>query len=274
MRSIKPKHIILIILGVILILLFIMPTHNIKDDLPTRNNKDDHVTTYYKPAQSQHDSLNVGRPETATLLPDFTGEITDLRITAVPRNFEVDTNLWGAKYFEDIILLQIYYGYQSDGVWYDIPCENYDLKGIFYDSDYTGFDAGNKCHLVQIGPYVLICYIYDFYQQNYICELYDNLGSEVLQPFTEYYTPFEPEEGKQRYGYIKEVRESIISGDELEYEGNGTFRHFSFLILDLDSLLEDYEVYVVKYAADNPDDREMIHTLTIDEIRGLLGEVK
>lgn len=77
-------------------------------------------------------SVEKYRPDAAWDYPDFSGEITDVRVTAVER--KVDTTSWLPGEKESPIYglrcIQIYYGYEMDGVWYDMPCENFDLRGI------------------------------------------------------------------------------------------------------------------------------------------------
>lgn len=234
------------------------------------------IGNLFKTAEEK--SLNAGRPEGATALPDFSGEITDIRVSVVPRDLEVDPaydGFFAAEAFKSKTLLQIYYGYLSDGTWYDMPRENYDLREIFAIHGDVGYDAAEDNHIAKIGPYLLMCYAYaPFYNVTYdinklVFDISDTLGTEVQEPFAEYYTPYSTDADLPGYGYLKEDRESIIKGD-LEFEGSASFDKFFFLIVKLDTLPEDYKIHVLVYPEYDTEDILFDETLTMDEIREIL----
>ena len=118
---------------------------------------------YYR---EEYTALKNSRPDYAEQFPDFDGEITDVRVTVIPREYSpADARGSSAqKQFSGFEFLQICYGYQKDGVWYDIPCENYELVTIFNPIDWEtkelridyGYEAAGKNHIVRIGPYLLV----------------------------------------------------------------------------------------------------------------------
>lgn len=69
-----------------------------------------------------------GRPKEGTALPDFSGNITDVRMTVKERDYGP---YYDHPMYENLTMIQIYYGYLSDGEWHDMPCENYNLIGVF-----------------------------------------------------------------------------------------------------------------------------------------------
>ncbi|MBO7245850.1 MAG: hypothetical protein J6V56_03705 [Clostridia bacterium] len=116
-------------------------------------------------------TLAASAPKEARMVPQFNGNITQIRISVPERHLVLDT--------EEQQAFQIYYGYCSDGKWYDMPADNYEMKTLHdLDSGYSdGWDALTGNHVVKIGNYVLL----GFYspRENSL-EVKDSLNSSVL----------------------------------------------------------------------------------------------
>lgn len=186
-------------------------------------------------------SLGVSRPENATKLPELSDAISEVRVTAVPRDCELSSEIYeemggaaGQRQY-----LQIYYGYCVDGMWTDLPCENYPLISVFnsrdYDSKelsiYKGYEAADVNHMVKIGPYLLISL-----EKKY--QVSDSLGSEVELLFTEYDNSYDECDGM--YGYLREDRDSVVSGKELHFSAADCFDARNYLIIEYASIQEGY----------------------------------
>lgn len=191
--------------------------------------------------------LELGRPEGATNTPDFSGEITDIRFTVKERTFEATVN---KEYFENKTMLQIYYGYCLDGVWYDIPAENYDLKGVFALRNDNGWKAVAQGHIVEIGPYVVISAV-GYAHPNASHKFYDSIGSEIQEPFAEYvsYFAYGDETGiiysdsqSSGYGLFYENRQSVVDG-KLEFDALSSFDHRYYIVIKYDDIPDDYRVH-------------------------------
>lgn len=208
-----------------------------------KNNEELQLVYNYWTNQSKAEKLiKASRPKEATYVPDFSKEVTDIRITVRER----EAGCYRAELLP-LIDLQIYYGYYSNGEWHDIPCENYDLKPIIWNYTKRGWKIADASHVVKIGPFLLLAIVHDRGEK----EVYDNLGTEVLEPFDEYITYNKEHfivdgdhvtyvyENVHGYSFFCENREAIINGD-VEYYFNENFYKRSYLILDYDSLPDDY----------------------------------
>ncbi len=131
--------------------------------------------TYEKALEEYRDpfiaSLAGSAPKEARMIPQFDGDITQLRISVPKRLLVLDSDKKQAY--------QIYYGYLSDGKWCDIPADNYDLKTLNdLDSGYSdGWDALSGDHVVKMGPYLLLGF-YSPVQNSSVVK--DSLNSQVL----------------------------------------------------------------------------------------------
>lgn len=207
-------------------------------------------------------ALDQSRPAAATEVPDLTGDITDVRITAVERDFKevIDPDYPNCTY------LQIYYGYKKDGIWHDFPSENYQLKGTFSKWSVIGYEVAGREHVVQIGPFLIFSARETYALPGTEPMLFDTLGTEVIKPFEEYYTPEDLPADAPRYGYMKEDFQSVLSGDHINYTIYKDMGHFYYLIVNMNNLPEDYEVHE-KYETKNGTVEEI---LTMEHIRMLL----
>ena len=221
-------------------------------------------------------SLDASRPKGATAAPDFSGEITDVRVTTIQRDIDIPDGAgasWGID-FPNLEFRQIYYGYCSDGVWTDLPCENYDLVSIFTSMDYKtreliitrGYDAVNDDHMVKIGPYLLIS-IDARMGKNGLLVVEDSLGSDIELMFMEYDCYNFPD-GKEKYGFIREDRDSILSGWELKFEATSNLEARYVLVLKYDEIPEDYCLWT----RFNPETTQIRSKLTYKEIQYLLND--
>lgn len=211
--------------------------------------------------------LDESRPENALMLPSFTGNISDVRITVKPRSFYLPDSYPSASHFNSREFLQIYYGYCLDGVWYDIPCENYELIGIFDNQNCSGFDAAGGSHVVKIGDYLLICVkMGASLNDEAHCQITDTLGSAVTEPFTDYYTVSAFFDSDPGYGYFKEAYDSFMGDQEQNYAAQDNFGKYYYVVLDYDKLPGDYELYANFYNS-----TVSTETLTYNEINSLVG---
>lgn len=220
--------------------------------------------------------LNANRPAVATELPDFSGEITDVRVTTVQRDAGITTH-YGAEYGADLstlTYLQIYYGYCSNGVWKDIPCENYALVSIFNPVDYhsrelvvtRGYEAVEDDHIVKIGPYLLIS-IDARIGTGKLITVEDSIGSEAQLMFMEY-DRWNTPDGTAKYGYLKENRESVLSGGKLEWQAVSNVDARYYIVLKYDEIPDDYQLWTKM----TPDSENIRSLLTYTDIQSLLGE--
>jgi hypothetical protein len=181
-------------------------------------------------------SVERNRPAESYLTPDFSGTITDVRITAVERETNATSFMPGDKDspFYRTTCVQIYYGYQKDGEWVDIPSENYDLRAI--RKRYTGYEAANWEHIVRIGPYLLISAAANAESGLVSIELTDTLGTEATPMFEEYFTRVGhgPQEGS--YSYLVEDYQNLDENVKVWCD----FDLHSYIILEMDSIPEDY----------------------------------
>lgn len=222
-------------------------------------------------------SLDASRPEGATALPDFSGEITDIRVTTIQRDIDIPDGAgvsWGID-FANLEFRQIYYGYCTDGVWTDLPCENYELVSIFNPVDYEtrelkvtrGYEAVEDDHMVKIGPYLLIS-INARMGKDGLLIVEDSVGSKIELYFMEYDKYNLPDE-KEKYGFIKENRDSIMSGWQLEYRAVSNLDPRCILVLKYDEIPEDYKLWTKV-----EESGQMRSLLTYDDIQYLLSEDK
>lgn len=220
-------------------------------------------------------SLDASRPEGATALPDFSGEITDVRVTTIPRNIDIPAGKgadWGID-LSELEYRQIYYGYCVDSVWTDLPCENYGLISIFNPVDYEtgelkvtrGYEAARDDHLVKIGPYLLISV--DGRTPKYPLIVEDSIGSKAQLMFAEYDRRTSPD-GIASYGYLTEDRDSIVSGWELDWDVTSNIKTRYYILLKYNDIPEDYQLWTrVEEEAG-----QIRSLLTYDDIQYLLGE--
>ena len=218
-------------------------------------------------------SLLRSRTEYATMKPDLNGEITDVRITVKPREFTPSSRGSMSAAFEGLKYLQICYGYERNGKWFDIPCENYDLVSIFNSINWEnkelrimrGYDAAEFNHMVQIGPYLLISIPLNtsrYKIQDY--EVSDSLNSEFFLLFSEYHTSSMDKNLHQRYGYVCEAIDWNRPRKLENYNVSNSFFAHYYVILELDEIPEDY-VLKVRASEDSA-----TYKLTYDDIMYLL----
>ena len=216
------------------------------------------------------------RPENAEVLPDLERDISEIRMTILEREYIP------SKYnepYHNLSMMQIWYGYYSEGVWYDHPCENYDLIGLFEYREWKGWEAGIGSHLVKIGKYLLInvCVQVDPTEEY---NVYDTLGTQIQEPFAQYNTyysyvdenrqmRFYMEDHSHGYGYVAEnpawysdpdVREKCFTRNE--------FPHRLYLVLDYESIPDDYELHftITNHVSGSTEE----HILTAEMIQQLI----
>ena len=218
-------------------------------------------------------SLDASRSDGAMALPDFSGEISDVRVTTIQRDIDIPDgagNDWDID-FSNLEFRQIYYGYCADGIWTDIPCENYELISIFNPKDHQtgelvitrGYEAVEDDHMVKIGPYLLIS-IDVRMGKNGLLKVKDSIDSEMEVLFMEYDSYNLPDE-KAKFGFIKENRGSILSGGKLEYQAVSNLEARCVVVLKYDEIPTDYQLWT------ETDTSQMRSLLTYDDIQFLLN---
>ena len=194
--------------------------------------------TYY--FRKEAASLNDGRPAGAEMIPHPPAEVSELRIKAVSREY-FPYSLVG-KTEENYSLIQIWYGFFSNGQWKDYPCENYDLVGILDAEGRSGWKAANDHHMVKIGSYVLIS-IAGSWAENEHCTITDNIGSEVFTPLADYVSY---STDSHQYGLLAENPAQINGTGKQRNNVEVRFRNRYYVILELDSLPDDYEMVITR----------------------------
>lgn len=185
--------------------------------------------------------LDATRTAEALIKPNIPHVVDNIRIQAKVRDC-------GDNIPEGYTALQIYYGYFVDSKWYDYPCENYDLEGIYIDRAEFGYDAAGENHIVKIGDKILIALPT---RRNGEIEVKDTLGSKVIV-MDEYYTSTVPTETSgnyhtgysmvgEGYAYLKENALQLGESD-YAYEISGSFDKWYYIIVNFDDLTENYKV--------------------------------
>ena len=211
--------------------------------------------------------LEETRQPEAFVVPEFNGNISDVRFSVVKREI-----VNSSKNFKDLSFMQIYYGFCMDGQWHDIPCENYDLRGILNNSGEQGYEAAGGSNIVKIGPYLLVAVSLSAYT-NYFDrynEITDNIGSQVYS-ITEYYTSSNREHFEQggKCGYLKE--NTLVSNSEgYNYRLANAFDKWYYVILEYDKIPENYEMKIITHTDKNGVDDIDERTLTYQDIQKAL----
>lgn len=221
-------------------------------------------------------ALDASRPEGAERSPTLSDDITDVRVTIIPReaglapdfgkNMGIDAS--------NMEFMQIYYGYCVNGVWTDLPCENYPLVGTYISQDYEtkelivkqGYEAADESHMVKIGPYLLFS-IEARSGNNGFYTVGDSLGSEVILKFEEY-DNLTTKGHKKTYGYVKEDHTTINDGPRLSYEISTGFKARYYVLVKYDELPEDYVLWIKT----SPDAEDYKRSIPYDNIVYLLSE--
>ena len=208
----------------------------------------------------------LGRPRGAAMPPNPTNEITDIRMTVITRPFAPQC-YFGGESLKGMTVLQVYYGYRLGDEWHDYPCENYNLKGILLNSQNSDWIAAKGSHMARIGPNLLVAII----DSQTINEVYDTLGTEVQEPFAEFFTDTyhvnengeanrTNDANKEMYAYIHEDSAGIRNGTG-DFNVWSCFLRRYYLVLKYDALPEDYELHVIINGEDNVFTREDIYAL-------------
>lgn len=172
------------------------------------------------------------RVATAVETPEYCGEVTDIRFTSVPRTQKIFTKKGDDAEHRYI---QILYGYMINGIWHDIPCENYNFYCISPrhkgESEFS-LSAYNS-HLTVIGEYIVICIVCGDNEE----VPYDTLGTVPETPFLEY-----SQSETFHYGIISDDRERIINGDEPAYSVCSSIGYRYYFVIRKDLIDSKYEL--------------------------------
>ena len=196
--------------------------------------------------------LDATRTAEALIKPNIPYVVDNIRIQAKVRDC-------GDNIPEGYTALQIYYGYFVDSKWYDYPCENYDLKGIYIDRAKFGYDAAGENHIVKIGDKILIALPT---WRNGEIEVKDTLGSKVIV-MDEYYTSTVPTETSgnyhtgysmvgEGYAYLKE-NALELGEDDYNFSILGAFDKWYYVTIDESELTDDYTLTFTNIGAENSD---------------------
>lgn len=196
------------------------------------------VLVFYKEEPS---SIDKGRPSASFMKPDFSGNVTDVRITTVKREYN------GTE-FDSNRVMQLYYGYCIDDVWYDIPCENYDLIGICDNKGNYGYDAAGDDHIVKIGNKIVFAFSTTSFYDSQLKDSLDSKTYEITDYFTKSFTTKESNgiyygvsTVGDGYSYLKE-KALAYDDDEYEYMIVGKFDKWYYLVVDESELDETYQI--------------------------------
>lgn len=190
--------------------------------------------------------LDRSRPAEAYQMPDFSGEITDVRITVKKRDMDY-SQLTGKPEEKNVEVIQIYYGYLSDGKWQDIPAENYDLKDLSRNPT-DGCAAMQDRHVVRIGDYIVLAFPVGkglIYPTKPYAVITDTLNTEVIE-ITEYYsTSTETDKYDDYRLLIENMRE--YETEDYSYVIMHDVDIWYYLVIESDKLTEGYTVTVQEY---------------------------
>ena len=204
-------------------------------------------------------AFDKNRPETATYKPDVSADITGVNFKLIERECRVDDILLGKT------ALQMMYGYCKDGVWTYVPCENYDLIGIFENEGEFGYDAAKGSHIVKIGDYLLISASIGYNQSEVRAVVNDTRDSQIVTMHEYLGTSLE------EFVYLKE-KGLLIGTKEYDFEASMPFLNKRYCLVDMTDLSEDYKFTVrIYHAQDGEESLLKEQTLTYDEIQRLLG---
>ncbi len=171
--------------------------------------------------------------------PDFSGEITELRVSFPKRDLPM-TEYFGSQLYSETLVCQIFYGYSSDGVWRDFPAQNYALKSLSSSAPASdGAYAILNDHVVRIGPYLLIGIVSNYYNTQSV-SVQDSLNSSVLS--------FEQNETKmkeQELSYLYFEENSDYTDADFFYYCP-SIDHYYYMAVEFDTLPKDYVVSVIK----------------------------
>lgn len=203
--------------------------------------------------------LSMTRTQAGKEFPDFDGNINDIRVTVVDRSAMSTPYTLYTSITQGMKYKQIYYGYCSDGVWYDYPCENFELRALskmsIYD-DSVAFTAQSN-HCVKIGPYLLLAF--SVYDEQLFGFVEDSLGSDV-RTLTEYVTN-EPGSGAN-CGWIIDAYHN-----EYDILVKQAFFKWYYIVLEYDEMPEDYEVKFYEYIK-----YDGVSDVPPEDLRTIVGE--
>lgn len=208
--------------------------------------------------------LDTSRPKEAYSFPDFSGEITDVRVTIRERG--IDMSCWNGGANERAY--DIFYGYLSDGVWYDFPSGNYALKDLFERYE-DGWKACGSRHAVEIGDYILLAFPVGMGRVSEDVPsviINDTLNSNVLEITEYYHSGSEEVSFNGRWHFY----ENMHAYGTVEYDFYLIhFDQWYFIVLDRDDFTEGYSVTIQENWAENYHDSE--YTYTYEDIMNALN---
>ena len=213
--------------------------------------------------------------------PDIPDDVTDVRVTVKPYEDKY-TKKYNQNTESKIQYLRAYYGFYSNGEWYDYPIESYDLISIFgtdfqFEPDMETIDSmrgvhtGLRPHMVKIGPYLLVSIrttgectaaglVRTDNKTKEIISISDTIDSKVEKHFSEYYSPSTKNGNEGEYGtFIKQF-------DTKSYDSK--FGEWYTVLLECDKIPKDYVLTVV---SKNVYDEIVEETLTYDDIQEMLA---
>lgn len=182
-------------------------------------------------------------------VPEYSGEVEAVRITSIPR-----TQVILAPNCEYV---QILYGYRVNGIWTDLPMENYPFHCLHCSKEIQCvYSHAANTHIARVSTYAVICI-----ETTATTPPYDNMGTEPLEPFLSYTEVNVEKPGC--YGILMEDRTSLSFFDVCEYS-LAEMKHRYYFVLNLDDLPDDYRLCYV-------DDENETHIITLDDIRSYIS---
>lgn len=228
-------------------------------EIDTKSNEDNSLSLYME-------VIGENRPAEAFLTPDFSGGVSDVRVTVRKRDVDID-RLGADSGYENIEVLQIYYGYLSDGKWVDIPAENYDLHS-FDPKRVSDFEAAQDAHIVQMGDYLLFAFLSDtFYNHKPpFVTLEDTLGTKTITV-----NPYAQGTNGEDYEHYGWLLENMGEFGTLKFSPmiDIRFAEWHYLVLDSKKLTDDYSITIRLHS--NADSESFAHTtITYEDLMAVL----
>lgn len=211
--------------------------------------------------------LTITRSKEGRTTPDPSDAISEIRVTAVDRNVSFLPKVLFDKEARNMNFKQLYYGYCIDGVWRDIPAENYSLRSLFHTDD--GYKALKNNHCVQIGPYILLAFpISKVYGKDTFGVIQDTLSS-TIHKIEDHATA-----SVHHYSFnganCGHLIDSHVNGYCVELMDN--FDLWYFVVLNQEQLTLDYQVTIQKHCEVSAEDEPIGSTYTVCTQEGV--EVK
>ena len=201
----------------------------------------------------------ITRSEAGRTEPDFSADVTDVRITAKERNIGIIPTIFTSKKAREMEYYQVYYGYHSNGEWHDIPAENYTLKAFAGENDYETI-YGDHC--VRMGDKILLVFpVAPSSTKKALGVIEDTISSKV-KVMDEYATA-----SVATFSQNGANCGHVIDGHLYGYyvDATDSFDLFYYIVLDVKTLPKDYQVTVMRCYETTEEDMDEKELYTIHD---------